>query len=951
MTAELVHALHQAGLADVRDDATTRAAYSTDASLYRVPPQVVAFPKSTDDLLAAYDVARRLGVPVTARGAGTSVAGNAVGTGLVIETSRYLNRVLEIDPEARTARVEPGAVQAVLQKAAAPYGLRFGPDPSTSTRCTIGGMIANNACGSRSLQYGRTSDNVLDVSGVWGTGTGFSTGRSGDSGSPEARALRDLASSRLGPIRTSFGRFKRQVSGYSMEHLLPEHGADVAGFLAGTEGTLGLLTEATVRLVGDPAERVVVVLSYPDLASAGDAAPAVVAYGPTSCEGLDARLVDVVRLRLGDAAVPELPRGAGWLLVEVSGDDLGEVRSRAARMASDSSLGFVESRVVEPAAEQAALWRIRADGAGLAGRAPSGRPAHAGWEDAAVPPASLGAYIREFDALTDEFGLTSSPFGHFGDGCIHVRLDFPMQRPDGPEVLRTFMEQAADLVVRHGGSLSGEHGDGRARSALLDRMYDADALALFAAAKHSCDPDNLLNPGVITDPRPLEADLRFPVPLLSRAPGGYAWLADDGDLAQAVHRCTGVGKCRADNSATGVMCPSYRATREEKDSTRGRARVLQEMMNGAVVKGGWRAPEVQEALDLCLSCKGCASDCPTGIDMASYKSEALYQAYRHRPRPLSHYSLGNLPRWVRLAARGRLTTRMTNALFGVGDKFSAAKRLAGVDPRRSIPPLAPESFRHWAVREGLTTMTGAPGEVVLWADTFSDYFSPEVAEAAVSVLRKAGATPVLAPDGLCCGLTWISTGQLGTARRMLTETVTALDVAASAGIPIVGLEPSCTTVLRHDAVELLCESASDESELAAAARRVAAATRTLAEHLMASGWTPPRLDGVEIVAQPHCHHSSILGWTADQALLEAAGAKVTKVGGCCGLAGNFGVESGHYEVSVAVAELDLFPAVRASSPDAVILADGFSCRTQLNDLDGAGGRDVMHLAQLLNLPK
>jgi FAD/FMN-containing dehydrogenase/Fe-S oxidoreductase len=919
-----------AGVGDVRVDLTSRAAYSSDASLYRVTPTAVACPADHDEVAAVLQVCRNEGVPVTARGGGTSIAGNAVGAGVVLDFSRYMNRVLSVDPDAQTAVVEPGVVQAVLQTAAAPFGLRFGPDPSSLSRCTIGGMIGNNACGSRALGYGRTSDNVtgMQVLTARGESLRLESARVGRSSSPLLDALSDVTGAGLATIRTEFGRFGRQVSGYSLEHLLPENGFDVARLLVGSEGTLAVCTQATVRLVREPAHRMLVVLGYPDIAAAGDATPAILAHRPTACEGIDARIVDVVRERKGAAAVPPLPGGAAWVFVEVVGDTVDEALLRAHDV--EKSCGASDALVVDDPHRAAALWRIRVDGAGLAARSPRGRPAHAGWEDAAVPPDRLGDYLRDFDTLMAEFGVTGMPYGHFGEGCMHVRIDLPLDRPGGTTVYREFMFAAARLVAGYGGSLSGEHGDGRARSELLPLMYSADALALLAAVKHVFDPDNLLNPGVVVDPLALDADLRVPAAPPLRRNLALAYHGDGGDFTQAVHRCTGVGKCRADNTATGgVMCPSYQATREEKDSTRGRARVLQEMINGTDVTGGWRSPEVHEALDLCLSCKGCASDCPTGVDMAAYKAEVLHQSYRHRIRPASHYSLGWLPRWAKLASVApRLANRAAQApligSFGLG--------LAGVDGRRRVPPFAPETFRSWFRRN----VPDGPGdEVLLFVDTFTNYFSPEVGVATVRVLQDAGYRPRLTGNQQCCGLTWISTGQLDTAKRKIGRTLAALAPSAERGVPIVGMEPSCTAVLRSDAAELVG---------GAAAERVSAATRTLAELLTARGWEAPSLQGQQVVAQPHCHHHSVMGWSPDAALLKSAGAKVSRLGGCCGLAGNFGVEKGHYEVSVAVAEQQLLPAVRAAQPDDVVLADGFSCRTQLDDLADRGG---IHLAQLL----
>jgi FAD/FMN-containing dehydrogenase/Fe-S oxidoreductase len=948
---ELEAALRKAGLSEIDTATRRRAEYSSDASNYRVVPLVVAFPRSADHLVAALDVCRTLGVPLVGRGAGTSIAGNALSTGLVLDTSRYLNRVLSVDPEGRTAVVEPGAVLDSITEAAAPFGLRFGPDPSTHSRATIGGSIGNNACGSRALRYGRTADNVVALDVLTGTGARFTARRYGNEEplsevAPEAgllAGLRTLAGGGLATVRTEFGRFTRQVSGYSLEHLLPENGFDVAKFLAGTEGTLALTLGATVRLVDAPRATALAVLGYPDMPTAAEAVPGLLPHLPVALEGLDSRLVDVVRDRRGPAAVPDLPRGGGWLFAETSGDTVEEAVDAARRLAAD---GACLDSAVFTGPQAAALWRIREDGAGLGGRTPAGAPAWPGWEDSAVPSSSLGPYLRELTALMTTHGVDGLIYGHFGEGCVHARIDFPLR--DRPSVLRSFTTDAARLAASYGGSASGEHGDGRARGELLSVMYSAGAIGLMRGAKHLFDPANLLNPGIIVDPVPLDADLRVPVARPLRRGLGFAYLHDGGDLTTAVHRCVGVGKCRADTTASGgVMCPSYLATRDEKDSTRGRARVLQELANGSLVSG-WKAPEVAEALDLCLSCKGCSSDCPAGVDMATYKAEALYQRYRRRLRPASHYSLGWLPRWAALTTRSPLLARVANASLRAAPVAALAKRLGGIDHRRDLPEFAAQSFRQWfatraagATRASAASTTSARKPVFLWVDTFTNAFSPQVGQAAVAVLEAAGYEVRITDQNVCCGLTWISTGQLDGARRQLRRTLRALKPALDAGIPVVGLEPSCTAALRSDAGELL------PADRRAAA--LASSVNTLAELLRSTdGWTPPNMSDISgsnaAVAQPHCHQHAVLGWDADAALLREAGATVHAVGGCCGLAGNFGVERGHYDVSVAVAETALLPALRAAGDSATILADGFSCRTQLDDLAGVKGT---HLAELL----
>ncbi len=928
MNPDLLAELRRRGVADVDDSVLARALYSSDASLYRVVPTAVARPRDADELLAVLDAARAVGVPVTMRGAGTSIAGNAVGPGLVVDTVRHLDRVLEVDPEARTARVQPGVVHASLQRQVIGHGLRFGPDPSTHTRCTIGGMIGNNACGTRALGYGRTADNVDGLRVAFGTGEVAEVGGGLDTLAPRystnelapttGDALLGLADDHLAHLRTSFGRFSRQVSGYAFEHLLPEHGRRVDRFLVGSEGTLATVLEATVRLVPDDPDRRLLVLGYPSMAEAADAVPALLGVSrPTSiaCEGLDSRIVDLVRDR--GSAVPALPRGAGWLFVEVAGAEAPAVVPRLVAEA-----GALDHRLVTDPGEAAALWRIREDGAGLAARSLD-RPAYSGWEDAAVPPERLGEWLRTFDSLLADHGLDGVPYGHFGDGCVHVRIDFDFD--DGGRRFREFLTAGAVALKEYGGSLSGEHGDGRARSELLPLMYDEESLRLFAAAKAICDPDNLLNPGVLVDPAPVDADLR---PARPRAAVNTAlrFVRDAGSMADAVHRCTGVGKCVAP-APGGVMCPSYVATREEKDSTRGRARVLQEALDGELV-GGLADPAVHDALDLCLACKGCASDCPTGVDLGSYKAEALHQAYAGRRRPRSHYTLGRLPTWV---ARAASMSGVANATMR-GPLARLVKAVAGVDARRSLPALAPVTLRG---RRRTDARDGDP-DVWLWADTFTDHFLPQTATAATAVLEAAGLRVGVIPEAACCGLTWITTGQLDRAREILGRTVETLAPYVAGGVPVIGLEPSCLATLRHDAEDLLddpraAEVAARRADPGRGARHAGlGSARPVRPHGGGPAALPPRV-GARVGRRRAAPH-------------RRPARRVTRVPGCCGLAGNFGMEKGHYDVSVAVAESHLLPAVRAAGPDAVVLADGLSCRHQLADL---GDVSAVHLAELL----
>ncbi|WP_049579367.1 FAD-binding and (Fe-S)-binding domain-containing protein [Streptomyces sp. SBT349] len=932
---ELAAALREAVRGEVAFDAASRALTTMDASNYRRVPVGVVAPRDADDVAAALAVCRAHATPVVARGGGTSIAGQATGTGVVLDFTRHMNRVLDLDPEARTATVQPGVVCDTLREAAAPHGLTFGPDPSTHSRCTLGGMIGNNSCGSHSVAWGTTADNVhaLDVLTYRGDRAVLTRGERGlDGPGPLRAAVEELVGGHLALLRTGFPELPRRISGYALDELLPEKGRDWARAFTGSEGTLGVLTEATVRLVRAPAARALAVLGYPDESAAAEAASALLAHSPLTVEGMAADLV-------GDAALTALPRGGAWLFVETGGSHTGEAEANAAALCRAAAPGGTTGHlVVTDPLDQRALWRVREDASGVATRRPDGGEAWPGWEDCAVPPARLGAYLREFRGLLRDHGLRGMPYGHFGDGCIHIRIDFDLLTAEGIARFREFSGELADLVVAHGGSLSGEHGDGLARSELLPRMYGDEMVGVFGRFKDLWDPDAGLNPGVLARPAPLDADLRFAG--LPRRPGpvAFAYPDDGGDFSAAVRRCVGVAKCRETTAGPAqVMCPSYRATGEEKHSTRGRARLLHEMLTGEVITGGWRSPEVHEALDLCLSCKGCRGDCPVHVDMATYKAEVLYQAYRGRLRPASHYAMGRLPRWLALTSALRLAP-FANAAARVGPLAAVAKRLGGIAPERAIPPLARTPFRRWWRRSGAAVAgmagTGSRGrEVVLFPDTFTDHLAPEAGRAAVEVLAAAGLRATVPERPVCCGLTYVSTGQLDQARAVLRRTLDRVP----GGLPVTVLEPPCAAALRTDLPELL----PDDPRAAELAGRV----RTFAETLdaYAPGWEPPRL-GRPVAGQTHCHQSAVLGDAADRRLRERAGLTGGLTAGCCGLAGNFGFERGHYDVSVACAEDQLLPAVRGAAPGAVLLADGYSCRTQLDQL---GGHRARHLAEVL----
>ncbi|MFJ6011211.1 FAD-binding and (Fe-S)-binding domain-containing protein [Streptomyces sp. NPDC092952] len=922
---ELAQALRIAIRGEVEFGPTARALNTMDASNHRRVPLGVVRPCDADDVAAALAVCRAHGVPVVPRGGGTSIAGQATGTGVVVDLTRHLDRLVALDPVARTAVVQPGLVLDGLRAAAAPYGLTFGPDPSTHSRCTLGGMIGNNSCGAHSVAWGTTADQVreLTVARYGGDVLRLAPGMV----PAPLDALTALVRENLALLRTGYPDLPRRISGYALDALLPERGTDPVRAFCGSEGTLGVVTEATVRLVEAPAARALAVLGYPDESAAAEAAPGLLPHHPLTVEGMAA---DLVRGPAG------LPCGAAWLFVETGGTTPAEARAHAERVVRAADA--LDAAVVTDPAGQRALWRIREHAAGTATRTPDGTEAWPGWEDCAVPPARLGPYLRDFRALLAAHGLRGTPYGHFGEGCVHVRIDFDLLDPAGVARYRRFSEELADLVVAHGGSLSGEHGDGLARAELLPRMYGDELVALFARFKDVWDPDGGMNPGVLARPDRLDEHLRFAVLPKHPVDVAFGYPHDGGDFSAAVRRCVGVAACRTavPTAGPGVMCPSFRVTGEEAHSTRGRARLLHEMLAGEVITGGWRSTEVRDALDLCLSCKGCRHDCPVGVDMATYKAEFLHHHYRGRLRPAAHYAMGGLPRWLRLAAP---FAPVLNALARVRPLAALAKRLAGIAPERTIPVLPRHPFTHGPARRG----GGRPETVsdertaTLWPDTFTTHLSPEVGRAAVEVLEAAGRT-VLLPGGgrgLCCGLTYVSTGRLDRARAVMRRTLDRM--GPTLGEPLVVLEPSCAATLRTDLPELLPDDPR--------AAELAASVRTLAQYLeeYAPDWRPPRLDR-PVAGQTHCHQHAVLGDAAERRLRERAGLTGELSGGCCGLAGNFGFERGHWDVSVACAEETLLPSVRAAEPGTALLADGFSCRTQLAQLGGVRAR---HLAELL----
>lgn len=952
----------------MRFDTGSRAAYAHDASNYRQVPIGVVVPRNVDAAVEAVAVCREHDVPVFSRGGGTSLAGQCCNEGVVIDWSKYCRRLVSVDPERRVALVEPGACLDDLNKELSKFELMVGPKPSTHDTCTIGGMIGNNSCGASAQAYGKMADSVLRMEVLTYDGLRMWTGPTskeeydqilaeGGRRAEIYRAMRDLIEENLALIRTRYPDIPRRISGYNLDSLLPEKGFDVAGALVGSESTLVTVLQAEIKLFPVPPYQSLVVLGFDDIAAAGDALPRVAEHEPLALEGIDHRLIDLARVEhvAKPGVLKEMPKGSGWLMVRFGGDTREQADERADRLLEDIHRSEHDPGVsyLDDPAEEERLWKVREAGLGATAYPPSGPDTHEGWEDAAVPPTRLGDYLRDFRALLEEFGYgDASLYGHFGQGCVHTRIAFDLEDPEGAATYRRFVERAAHLVASYGGSLSGEHGDGQSRGELLPIMFGEEVVRLFGRYKQIFDPGDRMNPGKVASPR--EATTAEGTPGVFRLDENldhlgydppephthFSYPDDHNRFTHAAARCVGIGKCRA--SSGGVMCPSYRVTQEEEHTTRGRARLLMEMMRGttgqedAVITDGWRSKAVHDALDLCLACKGCRGDCPVNVDMATYKAEFLSHHYRWRPRPLSHYSMGWLPLWARIASVAPGTVNALTHTPGLGRLI---KRAGGIDRRREVPRFASQRLIDWFAERGGSQVDGPP--VVLWPDSFTGNFHPGIGQAAVRVLEAAGFRVEMPPVALCCGLTWISTGQLATAERVLRRTVDALAPRLRAGVPVVGLEPSCTAVFRSDAPELMPDDPDVE--------RLSKQTRSLAEFLLDRApqviTAPPPGTGRTAIAQTHCHQHAIWGFDADTEVLKRAGVEVEVLDeGCCGLAGNFGFERGHYEVSVGAAELGMWPAIQRADPGTTVLADGFSCRTQIEAGTDAHPR---HLAELL----
>jgi FAD/FMN-containing dehydrogenase/Fe-S oxidoreductase len=935
LAAELQKAIR----GEVRFDDGARALYATDASNYRQVPIGVVVPRDAEDVVAAVALARRYGAPILGRGAGTSLAGQCCNVAVVLDMSKYMNSIVELDPVRHRARVEPGIVLDDLRREAEKHRLTFGPDPATHAQCTIGGMIGNNSCGVHSIMSGKTVDNIESLDVLTYDGVRMHVGAT----SEEELAAIVAAGGRRGEIyaglrsirdrygdliRARFPKLRRRVSGYNLDELLPENGFHVARALVGSESTCTLVLEATTQLVHSPPARSLIVVGYRDVYEAADDVPRVLSFGPIGLEGFDDLLVrDQVHKGLNPKGIALLPEGGGWLLVEFGGDTEAEAHEKSESLAA--SLRGPSHRIFEQPFEAKLMWAVRESGLGATAHVPGRPPMWEGWEDAAVAPEKLGSYLRELRGLLGRYGYSGDFYGHFGDGCVHTRTDFDMTSAAGIAKFRSFIFEAADLVASYGGSFSGEHGDGQARAELLEKMFGPELMQAFREFKTLWDPDWKMNPGKLIDPYAIDENLRLGATHQPWNPETHFRFEEDhGRMNHAALRCVGVGRCRRLDG--GTMCPSYQVTREEEHSTRGRARLLFEMFKGEVIPSSWQNEAVHDSLELCLACKGCKGDCPTHVDMATWKAEFMSHYYERRLRPMPAYTMGLIYWWAGMASR---FPRLANFFMGL----KLMKKISGVAGERRMPRFAPRTFRElFAKREH--PRTGR--RVVLWADTFNNHFTPGTAMAAAEVLERAGYEVVVPAKRVCCGRPLYDWGFLDRARALLRETLEVLAPQLDEGLPIVGLEPSCVSVFRDELLNFFPDDPR--------ARQLAASAMTLSEFIVREG-TAFRLPALHrrAIVQGHCHHKAVMKFDAEEAVLRQLALDVEHPdSGCCGMAGAFGFAEENYGISMQIGERVLLPMIREAGDDVLVLADGFSCREQIEQ---GTGRKTLHLAEVLKM--
>lgn len=947
---ELTSTLRRRTDAEVRFDAGSRALYASDLSIYRQVPIGVVVPRSVDDVMETVRSCKEFGVPILGRGCGTSLAGQCCNLAVVIDFSKHLNRILEINPKKKYAWVEPGVINDHLRKATEEYGLTLAPDPATHEYCTLGGMIGNNSCGPHSVMGGKTVENTEELEILTYDGLRMTVGavteaelstiirKGGRKGEIYAK-LRTIRDRYANLIRSRYPDIPRRVSGYNLDALLPENGFDVAKALVGTESTCVLVLRAKMRLVPSPRYRAWLVVGYPDVFLAGDHAQPMRDLHPLAIEGFQKHVIENERRKGKEPeGVDLLPPGDTWLLVEFGGETQEEATANAEAAMNTirrSDHDQVGMRLLAKPSDYKKVVEIRESGVG-ASRVPGEEDAWPSWEDAAVPPVKLGDYLRDFYKLIDKYKYACTLFGHFGDGCIHTRITFNLKTAEGVQRYRAFMTEVAHTVVRYGGSLSGEHGDGQARAELLPVMFGSELVQAFREFKSVWDPEWRMNPGKVIDPYPLDTNLRHgpdyrPKPVLTV----FQFPADHGSLAEATERCFGVGKCRGMDGNT--MCPSFHATREEMHSTRGRTRLLFEMLRGEVIEDGWQNENIKEALDLCLSCKGCKGDCPVNVDVATYKAEFLYHYYKEKARPSAAYSLGQIQRWARLGSRYPDVANMLARTPGIA---TLAKAVAGITKHRSIPLFARETFKSW-FKNHITQQSRRYEErpmVILWADTFNNHFFPHTAQAAVEVLESAGYRVQVPMRALCCGRPLFDYGMLDEAKEKLQEILNTLSSPIETGTPVVVLEPSCASVFRDELTNLFPKLEE--------AQRLRQQTFTLAEFLNRIHYNPPDLNRKALL-HGHCHQKALFGMKNEQQIFAKMGLEAELLdSGCCGLAGSFGFEQEKYKISMTIGERVLLPRVRDAQRDTLIITDGFSCREQI--MHGTQ-RKALHLAEVLQM--
>jgi FAD/FMN-containing dehydrogenase/Fe-S oxidoreductase len=976
---------------EVRFDRGTRALYATDGSNYRQVPIGVVLPRDADDVLATVALCREFGAPLLCRGGGTSLAGQCCNVAVILDFSKYMARILEIDPARRIARVQPGVVLDTLRAAAEKHHLTFAPDPATHDRCTLGGMIGNNSCGVHSVMAGKTDDNIEELEILTYDGARLKVGRDliepcGDSrprrsGGPDvsgrsdratqiSAALKQIAATYGDLVRQRFPNIPRRVSGYNLNYLLPENGFHVARALVGSEGTCVTVLEAACRLVKSPPQRVLLVVAYPDIYQCADHVPEIMEHKPIGLEGFDDLLVGYTRTKgINSEGLALLPEGGGWLMVEFGAETAPDAESQArSLMRALTRNGHPPNmRLCTDKQQIKRVWEVRESALGVTSHSP-GEPLNwEGWEDAAVAPEKLGGYLRDLRKMMAAYAYKGSLYGHFGHGCVHTRINFDLQSKEGIAKFRKFMEEAADLVVSYGGSISGEHGDGQSRAELLPKMFGPELVQAFREFKSAWDPEWKMNPGKLIEPYKLDENLRLGANYSPWEPDtNFKFLGDYGSLAQATLRCVGVGKCRREEG--GLMCPSYRATHEEEHSTRGRAHLLWEMTQGkdkddkdkdrrnGIIRDGWRSEEVKHSLDLCLACKGCKTECPVGVDVATYKTEFLSHYYEGRVRPRSAYAFGNIDLWARAASHSPGLANLATQLPFLRD---ISKLVAGIPKQRAIPAFAPQTFKTWFQRRrrrndlGKGTASAVPyrtqnlralapegTSVLLWPDTFNNYFHPETAKAAVEVLEAAGFHVIVPTANLCCGRPLYDHGMLDRAQSLLLQILDELSPEIEAGIPIVGLEPSCLAVFRDELLNLF----PHDERAQALSRQTFLLSEFLETH--APNFPLPLINRKAIL-HGHCHHKSLMKMTAEESVLRRLGVDFhSPAPGCCGMAGSFGFEQDKYDLSITIGEMELLPAVRQAPADWLIIADGFSCREQIAQ---GTPRRALHLAEVLHM--